>query len=191
MNYLSMNYLHEQFDLFSVSCVGSHIILRIQCHGQITNKLVLQIFSDLTLFFKLSVGNNKSQLTCISDHQKHYYLRYPLRKQGRFQKLSQKWVWQRKNLKKTMLDLLDVMIPYGKQLEILNLSNSFVFFHHLMEDQRNRFDWIIYSRINDITYLTRVLLKSLFRSSKKFQNLFWHLCRWHVMTAITKIRFER
>ena len=53
----------------------------------------------------------------------------------------------------TMLDLINALIPYGKELESLDLANSFVFFHHLLQEQRDRFDWIVYSRINALTHL--------------------------------------
>ena len=51
------------------------------------------------------------------------------------------------------IDLLDSLFSYGSELHTLNLINYFVFFHHLMETQRERFDWIIFSRINVVTHL--------------------------------------
>ena len=54
---------------------------------------------------------------------------------------------------KVMLDVLDALLPYGQELYNLNLANAFVFFHHLLREERDRFDWIVYSRVNSITNL--------------------------------------
>ena len=51
------------------------------------------------------------------------------------------------------IDLLDSILNYGTVLQMLDLTNYFVFFHHLMETQRERFDWILFSRINIVTHL--------------------------------------
>ena len=54
---------------------------------------------------------------------------------------------------KAMLDLLNALIPHGAELDKLDLANSFCFFHHLLQEQRDRFDWIVYSRINCLSHL--------------------------------------
>ena len=51
------------------------------------------------------------------------------------------------------IDLLDSILNYGTVLQMLDMTNYFVFFHHLMETQRERFDWILFSRINIVTHL--------------------------------------
>merc|ERR1711970_1314724 len=52
------------------------------------------------------------------------------------------------------IDLLESLLGYGTELRVFDLTNYFVFFHHLMETQRQHFDWIIYSRINIVTHLS-------------------------------------
>ena len=51
------------------------------------------------------------------------------------------------------IDLLESILNYGTVLQVLDMTNYFVFFHHLMETQRERFDWILFSRINIVTHL--------------------------------------
>ena len=51
------------------------------------------------------------------------------------------------------IDLLDSILNYGTVLQMLDMTNYFVFFHHLMETQREHFDWILFSRINIVTHL--------------------------------------
>ena len=35
----------------------------------------------------------------------------------------------------------------------LNMTNFFMFFHHLMAPQRETFDWVLFSRINNVVHL--------------------------------------
>ena len=45
------------------------------------------------------------------------------------------------------------MVTNGMNLTELNMTNFFMFFHHLMTPQRETFDWVLFSRINHVVHL--------------------------------------
>ena len=59
--------------------------------------------------------------------------------------------------KEAGLDILEGLIRHGARLEILEMINYFIYFHHLMDTQRDRFEWIIFSRILIVYHLNDVL----------------------------------
>ena len=50
-------------------------------------------------------------------------------------------------------DLLDSILNYVTVLQMLDMTNYLLVFHHLMETQSERFDWILLSGINIVTHL--------------------------------------
>lgn len=54
---------------------------------------------------------------------------------------------------KIAVKLLEEMVTNGMHLTELNMTNFFMFFHHLMAPQRETFDWVLFSRINHVVHL--------------------------------------
>ena len=54
---------------------------------------------------------------------------------------------------KIAVKLLEEMVTNGMNLTELNMTNFFMFFHHLMTPQRETFDWVLFSRINHVVHL--------------------------------------
>ena len=54
---------------------------------------------------------------------------------------------------KIAVKLLEEMLINGMNLTELNMTNFFMFFHHLMAPQRETFDWVLFSRINHVVHL--------------------------------------
>ena len=54
---------------------------------------------------------------------------------------------------KIAVKLLEEMLTNGMNLTELNMTNFFMFFHHLMAPQRETFDWVLFSRINNVVHL--------------------------------------
>jgi hypothetical protein len=70
-----------------------------------------------------------------------------------FQSVTRLSLYDTRLENKIALDVLEGLIRHGARFEVFELSNYFVYFHHLLDLQRDRFDWIIFSRIFEIVHL--------------------------------------